>query len=55
MGIFKVYLTRKAERDLKKVPHHIVLKLAAWVEDVGKTGLFEVRKVPGYHHPEDRA
>lgn len=28
---------------------HIVLKLASWVENVGKIGLSEVRKVPGYH------
>lgn len=49
MDIFKVQLTKGAEKDLQKLPHHIVLKLAAWVEDVGFVGLSQVRKVPGYH------
>lgn len=49
MDIFEVQLTKSAERDLLRLPQHIVLKLAAWVEDVGNIGLFEVRRVPGYH------
>ena len=49
MNIFKISLTKKAERQLKKLPQHIALKLAAWVEDVGRIGLSEVRKVPGFH------
>ena len=49
MEIFKVQLTKKAEKELQRLPQHIVLKLAAWVEDVGRIGLSEVRKVPGYH------
>ena len=47
--IFDVSLSRKAERDLKKVPLYIALKLQAWIEAVGYGGLTEVRKIPGYH------
>ncbi len=49
MEIFKVNLTNKTEKELKKLPKYIVLKLAAWIEDVGSMGLFEVKKVAGYH------
>lgn len=49
MEIFKVTLTKKAENELEKLPKHIVLKLTGWVEDVGRRGLSEVKKVPGYH------
>lgn len=47
--IFNVKLTVKANKDLKKVPLHIALKLQAWIEAVGHQGLSEVRKIPGYH------
>jgi proteic killer suppression protein len=49
MDIFNVRLSAKANRDLKKIPWPIVLKLAAWIEDVGHRGLTEVRKISGYH------
>lgn len=49
MDIFHVSLSRKAERDLKKIPKHIVMKLIAWIELVGKDGLSEARKISGYH------
>lgn len=49
MDIFKVSLSKNAERDLKKVPQHIKIKLAAWIDDVGERGLREVRKTLGYH------
>lgn len=47
--IFDVRLSARAMKDLKKVPLPIILKLKAWIEDVGHRGLTEVRKVPGYH------
>lgn len=47
--IFNVRLSEKASHDLRKVPLPIVLKLEAWIEDVGHRGLAEVRKIPGYH------
>lgn len=47
--IFDVKLSRHVLKRLKKIPLHIVLKLQAWIEDVGCHGLTEVRKIPGYH------
>ena len=49
MDIRKVTLSKSAERDLKKLPRHIILKLVSWVEDVGERGVLEVRKAVGYH------
>lgn len=47
--VYDVKISGKAIRDLKKVPMAIAIKLGAWIEDVGHRGLFEVRKIPGYH------
>lgn len=47
--IFDVKLSARANKDLKKLPLPITLKLEAWIEDVGHRGLSEVRKIPGYH------
>ena len=47
--IKSVVITRQAQKDLAKVPRHIVLNLRTWVESVEADGLEEVRKVPGYH------
>jgi proteic killer suppression protein len=47
--IFDIKLSGKARRDLKRVPLAIAIKLGAWIEDVGHRGLFEVRKIRGYH------
>lgn len=47
--IFDVRLSAKANKNLKKVPLQIALKLTAWIEDVGHRGLTEARKIPGYH------
>jgi toxin HigB-1 len=47
--IYDVRLSAKANRDLKKIPLPIALKLASWIEDVGHRGLAEVRKISGYH------
>lgn len=49
MEIFKVQVPRSVEKELEKLPQYIVLKLIGWIEDVGRIGLSEVRKVPGYH------
>lgn len=37
MEIFKVQLAKRAEKEIQKLPSHIVLKLTAWVEDVGRS------------------
>lgn len=47
--IYDVKVSTKAKKDLKKIPLAIALKLQAWIEAVGHSGLSEVRKIPGYH------
>jgi len=47
--IFEVQLTKKALKNLKKVPLYVTLKLQAWVNSVWHDGLCEARKIPGYH------
>jgi len=47
--INKVIITKKAQKDLKKVPIHVVRKLKVWVNDVETLGLEEVRMLPGFH------
>jgi toxin HigB-1 len=47
--VTRVRLSRRAQKDLMTVPHHVAIKLGAWVDDVTVRGLEEVRKVPGYH------
>ena len=42
-------MSKKAQRQLRKMPRHIVENLAAWVDDVESRGLEEVKKIPGYH------
>ena len=44
-----VRLSRRAEKDLTRVPGHIGLKLQAWIESVQCDGLEVVRRIPGYH------
>jgi proteic killer suppression protein len=44
-----VKLSRRAKRDLERVPTFIVDKLLGWVKRVEKVGLEEVRKIKGYH------
>ena len=44
-----VEIAKRAERDLRRVPKHVVVKLMGWVSAVEDQGLEEVRKIPGYH------
>ena len=39
----------KVEKQFKKLPSFIVLKLLEWAKSVELKGLREVRKIPGYH------
>lgn len=39
----------KVDRQLKKLPQFIVIKLLAWAKSVELKGLREVRKISGYH------
>lgn len=47
--IIDVKLSKKALKDLKKLPLPIVIKLQAWIDEIGHSGLSTVRKIPGYH------
>ena len=47
--LYKVVLTKKAERDLQKIPLNIQLKLQMWADAVKEKGVETVRKSPGYH------
>ncbi len=39
----------KVQKNLRRLPDYVVIKLLAWAKDVEEYGLLEVRKVPGYH------
>ncbi|MCP4116902.1 MAG: type II toxin-antitoxin system mRNA interferase toxin, RelE/StbE family [Desulfobacteraceae bacterium] len=45
----QVAINKKAQRQIKKLPMHIVRKLQKWTEDVEKFGIEEIRVIPGYH------
>lgn len=47
--IRRVNLTRRVQKQILKLPAHIQRKLLTWSRMVGKLGLEEVRKVPGWH------
>lgn len=47
--ICNVVLSRKADKQIDKIPDHISANLFSWVDDVKKNGLEEVRKWPSYH------
>ena len=47
--IFRVEITRHTEKQLRKLPRHIVDNLMIWVAAVEHDGLEQVRKIPGYH------
>jgi toxin HigB-1 len=49
MEIYTVILSRQAKSDLKKVPAYISKKLGSWIDIVSHDGLFETRKIKGYH------
>ena len=47
--IRRVRITKRAEKQLGKIPEHVVIKLMLWVRAVELDGLDEVRKVRGFH------
>lgn len=47
--INEVEISKKAQKQLKKLPQQIVRNLQVWVYAVITSGLEEVRKIPGYH------
>lgn len=49
MDIFLVKLSKKAEKDLQKIPVHISEKLQIWIDLVENEGLREARKIKSFH------
>jgi len=49
VDIYTVIVSPKAKDELKKVPSYIARKLGSWMDAVSHDGLFEVRKIKGYH------
>ena len=47
--IRSVVLSKRAQKDLAKIPKHIRRLFHTWEEGVRNHGLEEIRKVPGYH------
>ena len=47
--IHRVLLSKRAVKELERVPEHVVLKLTAWKDGVERFGLEEMRKRPGFH------
>ncbi len=45
----RVEITRRAEKQLRRVPNHIVDNLMIWVAAVELDGVEAVRSVRGYH------
>ena len=39
----------RIDKDLAKLPIHVLNKLRTWVEAVNHIGINEVRKIPGFH------
>jgi proteic killer suppression protein len=47
--IRRVEITRRAEKQVRRLPLHVGEKLLHWVYLVTEIGLEEVRKIPGFH------
>lgn len=47
--IHRVTLSKKARKQLRKVPRHVAIKLQAWIEMVEVDGLETTRRIPGFH------
>lgn len=45
----QVIFNKKALKQLRKLPQHIVTKLQTWAEQVEMMGIGSIRKIPGYH------
>lgn len=45
----KVIISKKALKELEKLPKAIVDSLMVWVTSVEEDGMKEVRKISGYH------
>lgn len=46
---YVIELTKKAQKDLTKVPGHIKDKLLLWIDGIERFGIHKMRNVPGYN------
>ncbi len=44
-----IILTKKVQKQIKKVPTHIRGNFQLWVKTVEQCGIIETRKIKGYH------
>ena len=44
-----VRILKRVEKDLRKIPLYVVIKLQKWVDDVEEIGVEEVMKIKSYH------
>lgn len=49
VDIYDVEISKKAVKDLSKVPRPILDKLQSWIEAIELEGLREVRKLASFH------
>ena len=47
--IHDVELSRRAQKELRRLPRYVAAKLLEWLDAVEHDGLERVRKIPGYH------
>jgi toxin HigB-1 len=45
----KITLHKRVQKQLKRLPNHIVTNLRVWMETVEENGITETRKLSGYH------
>jgi toxin HigB-1 len=46
---YQIELSKKAQKDLVKVPNYIKEKLLLWVDSVERMGIQKIRVIPGYY------
>ena len=49
MSKFRVKISKKAERDLRKIPLYIANKFHLWIDLVENEGIYESRKIKSFH------
>lgn len=45
----EIIINKKAQKQLKKLPAHIIKNFQLWVKTVEMIGIEETRKIKGYH------
>jgi proteic killer suppression protein len=45
----KISITKKAQKQIEKLPKHIRVKFGLWADGVESLGIQETRKRPGFH------